>query len=64
MSEQELSPIAQLEIYKKGIAWERERILKLLEDAEVLCTETTTCYDFDADGVCDCDEFRSLVEGK
>jgi len=32
VSEQELSPIAQLEIYKKGIAWENARIIKLLEE--------------------------------
>ena len=50
--------------YEQGIKDERERIIKLLEDNNKLCTEKTVCLDADDGWLCNCEELIALIKGE
>ncbi len=41
-----------------------ERIIKLLEDNNKLCTEKTVCFDADDGWLCNCKELFALIKGE
>jgi hypothetical protein len=48
----------------RGAEQERERIIKLLEDNNKLCTEKTVCFDADDGWLCNCKELFALIKGE
>jgi hypothetical protein len=63
----ELTPVEKSLIgygESRGMRAERERIIKLLEHNNKLCTEKTVCLDADDGWLCNCKELMALIKGE
>ncbi len=50
--------------YEIGVRTERERIMTILENNKVLCSETSKCdWAYEAGNLCECDGILPLIKG-